>query len=102
METYCVSFWFCFYFFKIEFRAPAGSGYLQVIPELTAAGKPLSLDAVICQTYLSKLLGSLPEWEDRLLVAKESGYNMIHFTPIQALGVSNSRYNIVYDTVLYF
>ncbi|VDD94330.1 unnamed protein product [Enterobius vermicularis] len=73
---------------------PAGSGYLQVLPELEASGKPLPLDAIICQTHLSKLLGTLPEWEDRLLVAKESGYNMIHFTPIHTLGISNSSYCI--------
>ena len=67
------------------------------------------LDSIICQTVLSKLLGPLPTWKDKLEVAYRSGYNMVHFTPIQvvlqptvtphypsmscqALGASNSAY----------
>jgi len=42
----------------------------------------------------SKLLGPLREWEDRLRVVKEAGYNAIHFTPVQTLGSSNSAYSI--------
>ena len=41
------------------------------------------LDSIICQTVLSKLLGPLPTWKDKLEVAYRSGYNMVHFTPIQ-------------------
>ena len=45
----------------------------------------LQQDCVQCQTVLSKNLGPLPDWEQRLQVAHKSGYNMIHFTPIQVL-----------------
>jgi len=39
-------------------------------------------------------LGPLREWEDRLRVSKEAGYNAIHFTPVHTLGISNSAYSI--------
>ena len=53
-----------------------------------------SLDGICCITHISKLLGPLTEWEQRLRVSHEAAYNMIHFTPIQQLGSSLSAYSI--------
>lgn len=74
-----------------QFSEPAGSGYLLVMPDLTLKGRPLSLNAVTCITHISKLLGRFDMWKERLKVAEKAGYNMIHFTPVQRLGISNSR-----------
>lgn len=71
-----------------------GRGYFSVVPEWNIEGtsKILSLNGLSISTHLAKLLGPLNEWEDRLLVAKKSGYNVIHLTPVQTLGISNSRF----------
>lgn len=53
-----------------------------------------SLDGICCITHITKLLGPLTEWEDRLKVSYRAAYNMIHFTPIQQLGGSASAYSI--------
>ena len=66
-----------------------GSGFFVVDPTLSY--RP---DGLCCQTYITKLLGPLSEWRDKLRVAKQTGYNMLHFTPIQQLGRSRSAYSI--------
>lgn len=72
--------------------------YVQIEPSLTIGKGPsaaqLPLEAIRCQTVIAKLMGPLESWEAKLQVTKESGYNMVHFTPIQELGGSRSAYSL--------
>jgi len=55
----------------------------------------LPMDAIQLQTVLPKLLGTADQWRDRLFVSHRTGYNMVHFTPLQKLNAeSNSSYSI--------
>ncbi|KAG9351106.1 hypothetical protein JZ751_024996 [Albula glossodonta] len=84
------------YYFGCGNDEKAGGGYIVVDPILRvgADNHVLPLDCISIQTYLAKCLGPLDEWPDRLRVAKESGYNMIHLTPLQTLGLSRSCYSL--------
>ena len=54
----------------------------------------MELDEICMQTVVTKHLGPIEEWLSRLRTSKETAYNMIHFTPVQQLGASNSAYSI--------
>lgn len=84
------------YYFGYVDSERIGGGYIVVDPVLRVGADDhiLPLDCITIQTYLSKCLGHLDDWPDRLRVAKESGYNMIHFTPLQTLGESRSCYSL--------
>ncbi|XP_042353402.1 LOW QUALITY PROTEIN: glycogen debranching enzyme-like [Plectropomus leopardus] len=84
------------YFFGHGDTERSAGGYIVVDPVLRVGEDDhvLPLDCISIQTYLSKCLGHLDDWPDRLRVAKESGYNMIHLTPLQTLGESRSCYSL--------
>lgn len=89
---------FRFYFSCKRDGDVEGSLYILIEPKIFVgppkARKYVPLDSIRCQTVLAKLLGPINTWESKLLVAKESGYNVIHFTPIQQLGESRSCYSL--------
>lgn len=87
---------YSYYFLVGVEQKPVGGSSFVVEPEMRLGnGEMVDLDGLQIQTYLSKLLGGLEEWKQRLEVAKQSGYNMIHFTPVSELsGESNSAYCI--------
>lgn len=75
-----------------------GTLYIQVEPKISVTvdkvTKDIPLNSIRCQTVLTKCLGPLSTWEKKLLVAKHSGYNFVHFTPVQELGPSRSAYSL--------
>ncbi|KAL8625730.1 hypothetical protein ACOMHN_044005 [Nucella lapillus] len=95
------------YFYTIDesvnINKANGQGYFLVDPTLSVGTKEneeITMDCLQVQTVITKLLGPFDTWQDKLAVARETGYNMIHFTPVQELGISNSAYSIRNQHVL--
>jgi len=84
------------YYFTYPGNEKAGCGYFIVDPKLEVGNDNsyLPLDSISMQSVLVKSLGSFSSWEKRLEPTMQSGYNALHFTPLQLLGGSNSSYSI--------
>ncbi|GAA5939281.1 hypothetical protein JCM1841_004844 [Sporobolomyces salmonicolor] len=54
----------------------------------------LPLDGLVIQSVIAKWMGTLEEWAPHLDIMRDRGYNMIHYTPLQQRGASNSPYSI--------
>ncbi len=71
--------------------------YIDVDPAAPADGRPLPLPALSVFSVISKFMGQYPrDWKRHLRGISDRGYNMIHFTPLQVRGESNSPYSL-YD-----
>lgn len=54
----------------------------------------LPLDGISVLTVVSKWMGTLDEWRPHFAEAKERGYTMLHYPPLQERGESDSPYSI--------
>lgn len=54
----------------------------------------LPLDGLSILTVVSKWMGPITEWKKHFSEAQERGYTMLHYTPLQERGESNSPYSI--------
>ncbi|KFY25104.1 hypothetical protein V493_04846 [Pseudogymnoascus sp. VKM F-4281 (FW-2241)] len=69
--------------------------YIDVAPRLNLGEKQLPMAALSIISVISKFMGKYPtDWQKHLHGIRERGYNMIHFTPLQGRGQSNSPYSI--------
>lgn len=69
-------------------------GTLQLPPRLTINDRLVQLESIAMISVISKWIGPLQFWPDTLRPLSDAGYNMIHFTPLQLRGMSNSPYSI--------
>ncbi|GMM31571.1 bifunctional 4-alpha-glucanotransferase/amylo-alpha-1,6-glucosidase [Martiniozyma asiatica (nom. inval.)] len=76
--------------------------YFVVPPSLFINGEYVTLNSVTMQSVISKWVGNDldKDWPALFEHVKNKGYNMIHFTPLQERGESNSPYSI-YDQLTY-
>ncbi|KAJ4297422.1 bifunctional 4-alpha-glucanotransferase/amylo-alpha-1,6-glucosidase [Collariella sp. IMI 366227] len=69
--------------------------YIDIAPRLTLDDQPLPLSALSVFSLISKFMGQYPtDWERHLRGISDRGYNMVHFTPLQTRGISNSPYSL--------
>ena len=75
--------------------------YVDVEPILTVGGSRLPLDSLSIMSVVSKFMGKFPhDWDKHLQGITGRGYNMVHFTPLQPRGESNSPYSL-YDQLAF-
>lgn len=74
--------------------------YLVCPPSLAINDQFLPLNSIALESVVSKWLGPRSDWDGIFEEIKKKGYNMIHFTPLQERGHSNSPYSI-YDQLTY-
>ncbi|RDA88725.1 hypothetical protein CP532_4041 [Ophiocordyceps camponoti-leonardi (nom. inval.)] len=71
--------------------------YVDVAPRLLLDGRPLPLPALSLFSVIGKFMGTYSaDWERHLRSISDRGYNMVHFTPLQRRGQSNSPFSL-YD-----
>ena len=74
------------------------SGHFVVDPQLSIfkKGKPtvLPLDGITILTIIPKWMPTIDKWKPYFQSFAQTGYNMVHFAPVNRRGLSNSPYSI--------
>lgn len=81
---------------RVQDRSCTKKFYFIVSAGLFLDGKPLSLNSLNIESVISKWMGDFSTWKEKFSYIKSKGYNMVHFTPLNVRGSSNSPYSI-YD-----
>jgi glycogen debranching enzyme len=68
--------------------------YFNVPPYLCLDGKFIAFNSINVESVVSKWIGPLDHWNQFFANISDKGYNMIHFTPLQQRGHSDSPYSI--------
>ncbi|KAJ3786515.1 glycoside hydrolase family 13 protein [Lentinula aff. detonsa] len=84
---------------RIKARSPILSPEITPLPLASGAVLQeevvnLPLDGLSILTVVSKWMGPLSEWNNHFSEAKDRGYTMLHYTPLQERGESDSPYSI--------
>ncbi|KAF9078072.1 glycoside hydrolase family 13 protein [Rhodocollybia butyracea] len=84
---------------RIKGRSPILSSELSPLPPKSGAVLQndtidLPLDGLSILTIVSKWMGPVSDWKKHFAEAKDRGYTMIHYTPLQERGESDSPYSI--------
>ncbi len=66
----------------------------QISPKAELTGKLLPLESIRLLSVVSKWISPLTNWDMYMEKFNELGYNMVHLTPLQKRGLSNSPYSI--------
>ncbi|KAH3682838.1 hypothetical protein WICPIJ_006177 [Wickerhamomyces pijperi] len=74
--------------------------YIVCPPSLSINGQFLPLNSIALESVISKWMGPRSDWDGVFEEIRKKGYNMVHFTPLQQRGHSNSPYSI-YDQLTY-
>lgn len=69
--------------------SPSDEG-AQVLPEYVN----LPLDGIAMLTVISKWMGPITQWRKHFQEAGDRGYTMLHWTPLQTRGTSDSPYSL--------
>lgn len=68
--------------------------YFVVPPSLYINNEFIPLNAIALESVISKWLGPRTNWDNVFNEISKKNYNMVHFTPLQERGESDSPYSI--------